>query len=159
MRKEMFIDIETSGLDPQKDSIVQLALIYREGSKIVDTQDLKGSNIYERFTVILDGLVDKYNKEDKIYFIAYNAGFDNSFIREMFLRNKNNYFGSYFFSPHIDVMQLAAFKFMRKNERPASFKLGDVCRYFNMKVSDDKLHDGMYDITLTKNLYNKLVKW
>lgn len=159
MRKEMFIDIETSGLDPNKDSIVQLAYIYREGGKVVSTGDLKGKDIYTRFTVALNSMVDKYNKEDKIYFIAYNAGFDNEFIRQMFLKNGDKYYGSYFHSPHICVMQLAAFKFMRKNKRPDSFKLGEVCRYFNMKVADAKLHDGMYDITLTKNLYNKLIKW
>lgn len=155
----MFIDIETSGLDPKIDSIVQLAYIYKEGGNIVKTGDLKGQDIYTKFTTDLNTLVDKYNKEDKMYFIAYNAGFDNEFVRNLFLKNNDKFFGSYFYSPHICVMQLAAYKFMRKGKRPESFKLSDVCKYFGIKVVEDKLHDGMYDITLTKKLYNKLVKW
>ena len=159
MRKELFIDIETTGLNPEKDSIEQLAYIYREGGKIISTQDLKGDNIYPHFVGNLNEIVDRFNKEDKMYFIAYNAGFDNQFVRNMFLQNDDKYFGSYFYSPHICVMQLAAFKFMRKGIRPDSFKLGDVCKYFKLKVDDNKLHDGLYDITLTKNLYNKLLKF
>lgn len=159
MRKELFIDIETSGLSAKDDSIVQLAYIYREGGKIKETGDLKGKDIYLQFLSFLDKCVDRYNKEDKIYFIAYNAVFDTEFVRNMFLQNKNEFFGSYFYSPPICVMLLAAFKYMRKGKRPENFKLGTVCRDFGMRVADDKLHDGMYDITLTKNLYNKLLKW
>lgn len=159
MRKEFFIDIETTGLYPEKDSINQLAYIYRENGKIIRKADLKGDNIYPRLIVDLASFVDKYNKQDKMYFIAYNAQFDNSFVREMFLQQNDKFYGSYFFSPHICVMQLAAFKFMRKQLRPESFKLADVCKYFKINVDDTKLHDGMYDITLTKDLYNKLIKF
>jgi DNA polymerase-3 subunit epsilon len=56
-------------------------------------------------------------------------------------------------------MQIAAFKYMRKNMRPENFKLSTVCRDFGLRVDEDRLHDGMYDITLTKNLYNKLLKF
>lgn len=91
----MFIDIETTGLDFVNDSIVQLSYIYRVGGKIIRTGDIK-RDIYSTFVDHLDTLVNRFDKEDKIYFIAYNAGFDNQFVRNLFLQNNNKFFGSYF---------------------------------------------------------------
>ncbi len=155
----MFIDIETTGLDPKGDSIVQLAYIYRVNGKLRGSGDFKGEGIYKRFVADLEKYVDRYNKEDKIQFIAYNAQFDSEFVRNMFLQNKNDFYGSYFWSPPICVMLLAAFKYMRKGKRPENFKLGTVCKDFKIKVKDESLHDAAYDILLTKQLYNKLLKW
>jgi len=156
----MFIDIETNqSLDPKTGSIVQLAYIYRVGGKIKGRGDFKGKDIYSRFLADLDKYVDRYNKDDKMYFIAHNAQFDSEFIRNMFLQNKNEFYGAYFYNPPICTMLLAAYKCMKKNKRPENFKLGTLCRTFNIKVKEDKLHDAAYDIDLTKQLYNKLAKW
>lgn len=155
----MFIDVETTGLDPVNDNITQLAYIYRVGGRIRGRGNFKGDDIYQRFLADLNKYVDQYNKEDKIYFIAQNAQFDSQFIRNMFMRNDNQFYGSYFFNPPICTMLLAAYKYMRKNKRPENFKLSTLCREFKIKINEDSLHDAEYDVSITKDLYNKLVKW
>jgi DNA polymerase-3 subunit epsilon len=157
MSKQLFIDLETTGLDHKTDTITQLAYIYRENGKIKKQGNYK-TNIYKNFITDLDKMVDKFKKDDKLYFIAYNANFDSDFIRTLFLKNKNNFYGSYFYSPAICVMQMVASKFMRKHMRLENFKLGTVCKALGIKVVENNLHDAEYDIKVTKNLYNKLLK-
>lgn len=162
MKKEMFIDIETNqSLDPKTGSIVELSYIYRVGGKIRGRGEFKGSeaSIYKKFLADLDKYVDRYNKDDKMYFIGHNAQFDSNFVREMFLRHKNEFYGAYFFNPPICTMLLAAYKCMRKNVRPENFKLSGLCKAFKIKFKESELHSAAYDIELTKQLYNKLVKW
>jgi len=167
MRKELFIDIETNdSLDPKTGLITQIAYIYREDGKLKGEGDLRSNPdakdnkvIYGLFTNDLNKFVDRYNKEDKLYFIAYNAPFDNNFIREMFLQNGDKFFGSYFYSPHLCIMNLAAFRYQRKGKRPENFKLATVCKDMGIEVNEDKLHDASYDIQLSKELYNKLIKF
>lgn len=156
----MFIDIETNqSLDPKTGSIVQLAYIYRVGGRIRGRGNFKGEGIYKKFLADLDTYVDRFNKEDKMYFIAHNAQFDSEFVRNMFLQNKNEFYGAYFYNPPICTMLLAAYKCMRKNVKPENFKLSGLCKAFKIKFKEDELHDAAYDIDLTKQLYNKLVKW
>lgn len=165
MRKELFIDIETNdSLDSKTGVITQIGYIYRVDGKLkeeknINNHDNHNRNLYRTFTSCLDKMVNKYNKDDKLYFIAYNARFDNDFIREMFLQNNDKYFGSYFYSPYLCIMNLAAFKYQRKGRRPENFKLGTVCKDMGIKVDDTKLHDALYDIKLSKELYNKLIKF
>lgn len=162
--KLCFIDIETTGLDENKEKIWQIAGHIRDNGKIVNRFNIidkkSEKNLYYKFLRSLDKSVNKFDKEDKMFFIAYNAGFDSKFIRRMFESNDNAFFGSYFYNPYICVMQMAARYFMKfpNKERPKNFKLGEMCKYFKILVNDKKLHDGYYDITLTRKLYNKLNK-
>lgn len=166
MRKELFIDIETNdSLDPKTGLITQIAYIYREDGKLKAQGEFKKPQeatdnkvMYKLFTNRLNDFVNRYDKEDKLYFIAYNARFDNDFIREMFLQNGDKFFGSYFYSPYLCIMNLAAFRYQRKGKRPENFKLATVCKDMGIKVEDNKLHDALYDIKLSKELYNKLIK-
>ena len=167
MRKELFIDIETNdSLDYKTGLITQIAYIFRIDGKIIEKNQFKKSDqintnkeMYESFVALLNRLVNRYDKNDKLYFIAYNARFDNDFLREMFLQNNDKYFGSYFYSPYLCIMNLAAFKYQRKGKRPENFKLSTVCKDMGIKVNENKLHDAMYDIELSKELYNKLIKF
>lgn len=159
MRKEIFLDLETNqSLDPLTGTITEIGIIYRVDGK-VKKELFIDRDIYNNLIKFLDSVINKFDPKDKAYFIAYNAKFDNDFIRQLFLKNKNDFIGSYFYNPVIDVMQLAAHKFMRKNIRPDNFKLGVVCKYFGIKVNDNKLHNALYDIQKTKELYNKLLKF
>lgn len=162
--KLCFIDIETTGLNEHTEKIWQIAGSIRNKGRIVhkfnfvDKRNEK--RLFLRFLVMLDKYVNKYDTKDKMFFIGYNAIFDSNFIRRMFLTYDNEYFGSYFYNPYICVMQMAARYFMKnsRKKRPDNFKLGTVCRYFKIRVSNSKLHDADYDADLTKKLYNKLYK-
>lgn len=155
MRKEIFLDLETNNsLDPVTGKLREIGIIYRVNGRIKKEFLIK-SNFYNTLLKFLDSIVNKYDKNDKIYFIAYNAKFDSDFIRQLFIQNRNNYYGSYFFNPVIDVMQIAAFKLMNK-KKPENFKLSTVCKHFGLRVNESRLHNALYDITLTKDLYNIL---
>lgn len=158
MRKEAFIDLETNdSLDPKTGTITQLSIIYRVNGKIKEKKNFK-ENIYENLIAFLNTCVNRFDKNDKMQFIAYNAKFDTDFVRELFEKNGNKWYGSYFYTPSIDVMQMAAFVFYISNKRPENFKLATVCKYYGFKVDDTKLHDSLYDIELTKDLFNRLKK-
>lgn len=159
MRKEIFLDLETNqSLDPTTGTITQIGIVYRIDGKIKKELFIN-NNIYKSLITFLDSVINKFKPEDKAYFIAYNSKFDEEFIRQLFIRNGNKFYGSYFYNPSIDVMQIAAYKLMLKNKHPENFKLGTICKYFNIRIDDSKLHNALYDIQKTKELYNKLRKF
>lgn len=116
--KLLFYDLETSGLDPKRSAILQMAIIIEYDGKVVEesTWDMaphKGANIetralevngidpgdlyhrpdpvlqYQRFKKVLDRHVDKFNKGDKMTLAGYNnSQFDDPFLREFFKRNE-----------------------------------------------------------------------
>lgn len=103
---------------------------------------------------MLDKYVDKYNKKDKFFLVGYNnAAFDNQFLRGFFLQNGDNYFGSYFWSNSIDVMVLASAYIADRRADMENFKLSTVAKFLGVSVSDDSLHNALYDIELTRAVY------
>jgi DNA polymerase-3 subunit epsilon len=109
---------------------------------------------------MLGKYVDKFNKKDKFFLVGYNnAAFDNLFLRGFFLQNKNNYFGSWFWSSSLDVMVLATLFLAEKRADMENFKLSTVATTLGIKVEEEKLHDASYDIYLTKSIFNIITKW
>lgn len=114
--KFVFIDTETTGFDPKKNSLVQIGLIVDIDGKVAHHEifnikpwegcewsqeaidktgitpeiaaDFEDSNLaFDRFVGILNKFIDRWNKEDKAFFAGYNARFDEDFIRDWFIRN------------------------------------------------------------------------
>lgn len=163
--KLCFLDIETTGLDHKKNRIWQIAGVIRINGKIKERFNIENkkyeSDVYHNFVSgVLRNNVNRFDKNDKMFFIAYNSRFDENFIRSMFDRNNNKFYGSYFYNPSIDVMQMGATYFLKrpKIKRPDNFKLMTLSEYFGIKVKEDKLHDASYDAEITRALYNKLIK-
>ena len=184
MIKKCFIDVETSGLDPELNAILEIGGIieysgvYKEFSlkcrpfekdeitvaalevnrltmdNIVNFPDPKDT--YLKFTELLAQHVDRYNNRDKFFFIGYNANFDNQFLRSFFKKNESNYFGSWFFYPYIDVMTLAAYYLMKERHKMKSFHLVTVAPYFGIDVDLEKAHGALYDVKLTRDVYNAI---
>lgn len=152
--KQVFVDVETTGLDPQTCHITELGIIYRKNGKIVKRVCYK-NNIRQNAEKFLSSIIDPYNAKDKAYFLAYNAKFDADFMRELF-KGGNLNFGNFFYNMPVDIMQLAAYKFMQKGIVPENFKLSTVARTVGIKVIEDKLHGAAYDIDIAKQLFNKL---
>lgn len=115
--------------------------------------------VYLDIIGILSKHVDKYNKADKFFLIGYNnASFDNAFLRAFFVQNGDNYFGSWFWSSTIDVMVLAAEHLKNERHKMVDFKLKTVAAYMGIPVDETKLHDALYDIELTRNIYKLISK-
>ena len=186
MSKLFFYDIESSGLRHWENGIHQIsgaieingevqeefdfhvqphpkAIIEDEALDIggvtreqLATYPLQGA-VYNQLIVLLEKYVDRYNKEDKFFLIGYNnAAFDNNFLRAFFVQNGDKYFGSWFWSSPIDVFILAAFDLQSSRHKMVDFKLHTVAKAYNIEVDEKKLHDGMYDIFLTREIYKKI---
>ena len=184
MKKLCFIDTETTGTDPQKHGLIQLA-----GFIVIDGEEKETFNyrvqpfvgdavedsalavnkttrveistysaprtVYLDFASLLSKYVDKYDKRDKFFFIGYNTRFDADFVRAFFEKNGDGYFGSWFWFPPIDVMNLAAVELMEERESLQNFKLATVA--YTLKIqANGELHDALTDIRLTQKLYNSL---
>ena len=184
--KEIYVDVETTGLNLWKHGVWQIAcIVHIEGEEkdrfnknvalferdIIDPEALVTSgmsrsdlsNIKDGPSVVMEDLkkflisfVDPYNKEDKFQFIGYNARFDMDFLRAWFSKNSEKYFGSWFWFPPLDVMGLAAYRLRHLRSSMPNFKQHTVAEKLGINVDHDKLHDAMYDIGLTIQISNVL---
>lgn len=180
----VFIDVETTGLDPKTCSIIELGYIIVKDGKEVEkgiynmkpffgetlSDDLsKKLNLtneeiqnFPDQTLAYNDFIEKLNKYidiskygDKAYFCAYNASFDMDFVREWFLRNNNSKFGYYFWFPYLDVMALASFILVDRRSHLRNFQLTTIYKEITGKTFDNA-HNALADIEATKDLFNIL---
>lgn len=184
--KYFYVDVETSGLDPFRHAILQIAAIIEKDDKKEETfkatvapfpndildpvalnvggfteEQIKGfkepKEVYLDLKDLLNKYVDPYNKQDKFFFVGYNSNsFDMPFVRRLFEKNNDSYFGSYFFYPSIDVMILAAEALKKKRKVMPNFKLETVAKEIGVEFDKTKLHDALYDIEVTREVYKRL---
>ncbi|OPZ77962.1 MAG: exonuclease I [Alphaproteobacteria bacterium ADurb.Bin438] len=113
---------------------------------------------------MLNDYVYKWDKTDKFQFIGYNSRFDEDFLRQFFINNADNDkdkmygngYGCYFYTPSLDVMQMAALKLMDNRKDLINFKLETVCNYFG--ITEENWHDAKADIRATKKLFKELLR-
>lgn len=183
MIKILYYDLETTSTDERKHGIHQFsgmleidgqvvesfdyrvapnpkAIIEQEALKVgkVTSEQIQAYEpmdvIYRRFTGMLQKYVDKYDTKDKMYLCGFNsADFDNRFLRAWFRQNGDNYFGSFFYGEDLDVRIMAAQYLLKRRHRMENFKLMSVARELGIEVQDEKLHDALYDIELTRACY------
>lgn len=186
--KLVFFDLETTGTNPGKHGIHQISgQIVIDGviketfdfhvqpnpKALIEDEALKVGNVtreqilayppmqqvYQEFVAMLGKYVDKFNKKDKSFLVGYNnAAFDNQFLRGFFLQNGDVYFGSWFWANSIDVMVLASAYLATRRPDMENFKLSTVARTLGVDVQSESLHDAMYDIELTKAVFDIITK-
>jgi DNA polymerase-3 subunit epsilon len=133
-----------------EDEALTIAGITRDD--LEDYADFK--DVYDDIILRLSRYVDKYNRKDKFYIVGFNsAGFDNPFFRAFFVQNGDEYFGSWFWSVPIDVIVLAAQYLKDKRVEMKDFKLKTVAAFLGITVDESRLHDAIYDIELTREIY------
>lgn len=185
--KLLYLDLETTGLDSEKNAIIELSGILEIDNKvqesfsiymkpdldqIIDQAALDAIKIdretidnyssqtigYDRFIKLLEKHVNVFNKEDKLFLIGYNIhAFDVPFLRTFFNRNNNKYFGSYFHHPSIDVMLLVSYFSMSQRKNLPNFKLGTVAKSLGVNVDEERLHMALYDVSITRDIF-KLIQ-
>lgn len=158
------IDIETTGLRPGQDKIIEIAIFNSDGHKVIDefhTLIHPECRIPSRITSIT-GIDDKMVKgAPKFYevarkiveftanrvFVAHNSSFDYRFVKAEY--------------------QALGFDYSRKNlctvklsrefipARP-SYSLKNICRDLNISLSDH--HRAKADAAATVNLFHHLIK-
>lgn len=182
--KLIYIDLETTGVNPKMNGICQIAGIIsangqsEEFSWYMNPGDVRiersamglngisiekmrqspsSGEIFTKFQDLLGRYVDKYDKKDKFFFIGYNSTFDMDFLRSWFEHHGDKYMGSWFWYPPLDVMQVAAFKLMGERVKLNNLKLSTVYEYVLGKPLMDG-HDALVDIKATKELLSGLTK-
>jgi len=180
MSKVIWLDVETTGLDPKTCTIIELAALYENGTdksvfhvyikpeslpkeieeltgitmEYLEQNGITEAEAYSQFTAWLAEKIDKYKKEDKAIFAAYNARFDNDFIRELFKRNKDNYFGSWFHSASLDIMGTAILCVrLGLIPVPVNFKNITICESFGIEL---KAHSALDDIKASRQAQIKM---
>jgi len=186
MPKLIFYNVETTGVNHMKHSIVELSGLVEIDGKIVESFDYKikphekariepealtanklkledimlyphMSEAFRAFKNMLEKYVDKYNKQDKFHLVGYNNRyFDDNFLRMFFKLSENSFYGAYFWADTIDVLPLASHVLMHIRHTMPSFKLHRVAKTLNISVEDAELHSALYDTHLTRKVYYSL---
>lgn len=185
--KYLWIDTETGGVDCKVNPILQISGIIEidgiekenfdfkvkpfEGQKVTKealevtgftVEQIKSDfeepeKVYADLIGILEKHISKYNKKDKFTFIGYNSRFDMDFLRAFFENNNDKYFGSWFFFPPIDVMNLSAYSLANSRDKLTNFKLQTVFEALGLILpSNLTWHDAKADILATKMIYEFL---
>lgn len=185
MKKLFFFDVETTGLDPAVHDIVQLAYIIDRDGEIVDKGDLylrpgpgadidpdalrvqgrtleqvmefpPASEAYLRLIAGLSLYVDKFNRLDKLYPVAYcGIQFDYPFLQNFFKKQGDPFFGSWFNHRVIDPIVLARLLDFKNILVSPDLKLHTVCESFGVPLS--QAHDALADVTAMRELFYKMV--
>lgn len=182
--KILYFDVETTGLNPRVNDIVQLAGIIEIDGEIKErfnyriqpfsfenisqeALDITGNTIeglknhtkpfviYKELINMFSRYVDKFNKADKFVPVGYNVNFDIGFLREWFIKNGDLYYGSWINYKYVDP--LAVFYMLEsigKVNYP-DYKLSTVCEHLGFSID---AHDALSDISATRDVYKYLVK-
>lgn len=179
----IYVDTETTGLNPETCSIFQLSgIIVHDGETeefdfrmkpfrgdVVppEVTAITGVTqeevetypdqevVFQQWIDLLNKYIDIKDYAGRAYFIGYNSDFDRRFIRAWHEFNNNKQMGWYFFFPDIDVMRIAAFYLIGRVGTLPNFKLGTVYKYFFGKDFEGA-HDSMNDIRATKEILDYL---
>lgn len=184
-RKIFFFDVETTGLDPKKQDIIQLAYIIEINGEIkeqgsfrcqpfnydtieksalgvnkITVEELKTfktpQQAYRELKNVLLKYVDPYNKKDKFSPAGYNVRFDVDFLKEFFFKNGDKYYGALFDYHVLDVFTLAYVLEFKGHLNLDSFKLINVAKSFDI---DFVAHDALADIETTREVFYKMLEY
>jgi len=176
--KVFWFDVETTGLDPMNQDIVQLAFIIEIDDNIVESQNLlmqpfnyvtidleallkqgrtveeiktypDPRKVYKDLISTLEKYVDRYNKLDKFHNAGYNSKFDMDFLKQYFIKNGDPYFGSWFNYRAIDPLPLLHILDGMGSVSLENYQLETVCKHFKIPLD---AHDALSDITATREL-------
>jgi len=184
--KTLFIDTETTSHHSSNCGLVQIAGIIEIDGKEKERFNIN-SNIFDddwvseealeinnltmeqinkfpkpriafaKFISVLKKHIDQYNKTDKFIVLAYKSEFDNNVLRKWFIKNNDNYFGSWFWNPWIDIMNLAMYVLQSERHQLTNFKLITVAEHLDINLNDRNIHDALYDVELARKVYKEIV--
>lgn len=185
MSKILYLDTETSGVDPEKNAIIQIAGIIEVDGEWVDRFKLYiapfDGAIIEDEALIVSGLtkdviykggpeiavvrrlesiwkryVNRFDKNDKFTIAGFNVQFDVDFLKAMFLRCGHKFLFSYLSHRMIDPYPVARFLKETGIIDIPKCNLETVCSYFGVELT--QAHDAMSDVNATLELIRKMTE-
>lgn len=182
--KIFWFDTETSGVDPERHGIIQLAYIIEidgvEKERGVLYNNCSGKDITEGalringFThsqiagfpldkemhktllKVFNKYVSPYDSNDKFIMGGYNVKFDENFLRVLWRDCGDKFFGSWFAFGHIDPSQIIRFLQYCGYNFGIGAKLTDLASQFG--VLRENAHDAMVDVEMTIDVVRHLQK-
>ena len=114
---------------------------------------------FHDFKLWIDSLINRFDRKDKAHLVGFNnRKFDDQFLRKLFELAEDKFYGSYLWSDSIDVSVLASQIMGGMRKDMPNFKLMTVAEYLGIKVDKDRLHEASYDVELTKECHEILLK-
>lgn len=149
-------------LRPHEGAVLERLVMIKHRERGITEADIANyptsAEAMKELIAVLETYVDRFNREDKFFFIGYNAFFDEKFIRAFFERQKDPYYGSWFFVPVLDVAILASQFLIKERATMENFKLHTVARHLGIELDTSKLHDALYDAHLARLVYRKVTR-
>ncbi len=157
------LDVETTGLNPASDKIIEIGAVRIENgkevaaySKLIDPEMPIPEKV-QQLTHISDGdvhgmptiesVIEEFHEFCKgAILVAHNASFDMAFFKRAFGAAKLD-----FSHPKLDTLTLA--RCLLPDNK--SHKLGDLCKHFGILL--DKAHRAVHDARATSTLLLKLI--
>lgn len=181
--KVLWLDTETTGLDPIKHDIIQIAGIVEIDGEFrrkfefkcrphnpanIDPETIKihgytveemnswqsPLDLYRDLISLLGGYVDKFNKLDKFIPAGQNVKFDIEMLHSFFIKCKDRYLGSWIRRQNLDLIQIAVIANYLGFINPKNYKLETLAQMFGIKFD---AHDAMADIIATREVGEKLL--
>lgn len=183
-KKVLYIDVETTGTNPAKHGIIQIAAIIETAGLVTEELDLKCAphkeadiddralgitgttredlrsrmSSYDAFLLFQEFLnrhIEPYDREDKCYPAGYNVHFDLDFVQNWFRHHGDRYgIGSYVNWKRLDPLPALYMKDFTGELNLPDYKLETVCRHFGIEV---EAHDALSDIRATRRLLTELL--
>lgn len=180
---KIFYDVETTGENPNKHSLHQVAGIVEIDEQvqerfniysrphpkaILDPEALRVCNVTperlqgypdmkdakKQFCRVLAKYINRYDKNSKAYLVGFNnRGFDDKFLRMWFTLCDDPYFGSWFWADTRDTLVLASEYLESRRTSMPNFQLHTVAETLGLEVDPSRLHDASYDVELTREVY------
>jgi len=180
---KIFYDTETTGDNPNKHSLHQVAGLVEVNDEVVERFDIRSrphpkaildptalsmcqvtpeelmayppmEEAQKEFCKLVGKYVDRYDRRSKAYLVGYNnREFDDRFLRMWFNLCGDAFFGSWFWCDTRDAMVLASEYLEPRRTSMSNFQLATVARTLGIVVDDTKLHDATYDSELTREIY------
>lgn len=160
-------DIETTGLDPEKEQIIEIGAVkvnatgeeldhfhkfiqlYKRDSLppfIVDLTTITDQELEEKGEVLDDVMSEFLNFIADGVLVAQNAKFDMSFLEYYYLR-----YGTYIDNLVIDTMDIAKYLYPEKDK----YRLSSLVEYFDVDYDSDAHHRADYDAKITAKVLVK----
>lgn len=162
------VDIETTGLNPQQNEIIEIGCIKVRDHKIVDSMSvlLKSEHLIPAFITNLTGISNKMVEEkgvsafeglakfldfvDQDIIVGHNVNFDINFLYDHSLRH----LGCYVDNDFVDTVRVARRLLKGK---VSNCKLGTLVEYFQLDYSG--AHRALQDCKFTYHILEKLRKY
>lgn len=134
---------------PFPNDVIEESALAVSGKAISDLQEYAApAVIQERLGRLLDPIVLHCGK---MFFQAYNAGFDFDHVRAWLKKDDHEGFKKWFWSPAHDVMTLAAEYLMPERHTMPDFKLATVAK--KLGIPHEHAHDAASDVRTTMKIY------